>query len=133
MILSWLGYQRVFTGRSRTRALTRTRTGVGLTILEACIAGEVSIASPFKASILSSGSDTSALRVCVLVLAGSVQCVLVGWWYEEAGGVMLSGQSDGVSVGGSTPRQIVPTNQGVSSWVTGDQLTVKTNLRSDPL
>jgi len=53
-------------------ALTRTRARVVLTVLKICFAGEVSTASLFKISILSSRSDILALRVRVAIFAGLV-------------------------------------------------------------
>jgi len=44
-------------------ALTRTRVRVVLTVLKTCFAEEVSTASLFKMLILSSRSDTLALRM----------------------------------------------------------------------
>ena len=51
-------------------ALTRTRAKVALTVLKTCFAEETSTAFLFKTSILSSRSDTSALRVRVAIFVG---------------------------------------------------------------
>jgi len=53
-------------------ALTRTRARVVLTVLKTCFAEEASTASLFKISILSSRSDTLALRVRVAIFAGLI-------------------------------------------------------------
>ena len=56
-------------------ALTRTRTWVVLTVLKACFAVEVSVASLFKISV-----DTLTLGASVAISAGLVWGVLVRWW-----------------------------------------------------
>ena len=53
-------------------ALTRTRARVLLTAPKICFAEEGSAASRFKISILSSRSDTLALRLRVAIFAGLV-------------------------------------------------------------
>jgi len=50
--------------------LTRTRAKVALTVLKTCFAEEASTAFLFKTLILSSRSDTLALRVRVAIFVG---------------------------------------------------------------
>jgi len=71
--LSWFGSQRESTGGGcRMEALTRTRARVALTVLKTCFAEEDSTAFLFKILILSSRSDTLALRVRVAISADLV-------------------------------------------------------------
>jgi len=51
---------------------TQTRAKVELTVLKTCFAEETSAVFLFKISILSSRSDTLALRVRVAIFAGLV-------------------------------------------------------------
>ena len=53
-------------------APTRTRARVALTVLKTCFAEEASTAFLFRISILSSRSETFALRVRVAIFAGLV-------------------------------------------------------------
>jgi len=65
---------------------TRIRARVVLTVLKTCFAEDASTVILFKTSILSSRSDTLALRVRVAIFAGLVYGMPVGWWWSSLSG-----------------------------------------------